>query len=154
MSQQKKQPYTGWITKRVRQDGWLQRQVKTNAQLIAEEFLWGYINGDLLPGHALYEQAKSTMQKIERNWRTKQSRQGKKVITISAESQRRIERYRKQSGKTAMEIIDELTSRLEGARNQESPLLPVTMIQKHQENDKSKAQRDELDTYKLGDSLL
>ncbi|GAA6146261.1 hypothetical protein [Thalassolituus maritimus] len=154
MAQRKKQPYTGWIKKHMRDGSWLKHQVKTNAKLIKEEYLWNYINGILLPDDPFYESAKTTLQKIERNWRSKQSRQGKKVITISAESQRRIERYRKQSGKTAIEIIDELTSLLESSRNQEFPHLPLAINQKLQENDKLKDHRDGPDTYKPGDPLL
>jgi hypothetical protein len=121
MAQRKKQPYTGWIKKHMRDGSWLKHQVKTNAKLIKEECLWNYIDGILLPDDPFYESAKTTLQKIERNWRSKQSRQGKKVITISAESQRRIERYRKQSGKTAIEIIDELTLSLEGSLDMSNP---------------------------------
>lgn len=122
MTEVKKPPFTGWIKKHMRDGSWLKHQVKTNAKLIKEECLWNYIDGILLPDHPFYESAKTTLQKIERNWRTKQSRKGKKVITISAESQRRIEQYRKQSGKTAVEIIDELTLRLEYSLDMSNPL--------------------------------
>lgn len=154
MSQQKKQPYTGWITKRIRQDGWLEHQIKTNAKLIREDCLWNYIDGVLLPGDPFYEPAKTTLQKIERNWRTKQSRQGKKVITISAESQRRIEKYRKQSGKTAIEIIDELTAHLESSPNHGSSLPPLAIITRSQEEDEQSDHYDANSEYKPGASLI
>lgn len=154
MTEVKKPPFTGWITKPIKAGEWLNQQVKRNAGIINENYLWNYMDGNLHQEDPSYETAKIAFQKIERNWRTKQSRKGKKVITISAESQRRIEQYRKQSGKTAIEVIDELTSQLEGPSNKNAPLPPLSASMISLKNSFQGAHNDTYNTYTPGDPLI
>lgn len=117
MARKKEHPHTSWITKSIREGDWLRHQVQKYGRDGFENAYWNYIDGNMDVSVITYSTAKEALRKIERNWRTKQSRQGKKNITINAESKKRIEKHKRKTGKSTIEIIDELTLLLESSHN-------------------------------------